>query len=184
MLRIAIRISKVTDLPSGVSPKAIAEAAVADGVMTTSAAISDPTAQTSGDDAFMQRSAKGGPDGNGLQSMSDWNEFRMSASMASVLNGYSDPRLPQYFLPALNTGLYSGIRNGLSVDQLGLAPNQAANNSHVGQRWSSTNIVDANGNVLGSPNSIATAQNVMVTAESCFNRAEGALLGLEYGWHG
>ena len=181
LLRIAIRISKVTDLPAGVSAQAIAEAAVADGVMTASAPITDPSAQTSGDDAFVQRSAKGGPDGNGLQSMSDWNEFRMSASMASVLNGYADPRLPDYFLPALNTGKYSGIRNGLSVAQLGIAQNQAANNSHVGQRWSSTNIVDANGNVLGSANSIATAQNVMVTAESYFNRAEGAVLGWNMG---
>ncbi|MGH2648104.1 MAG: SusD/RagB family nutrient-binding outer membrane lipoprotein [Ginsengibacter sp.] len=176
-LRIAIRISKVDPATA----KTEAEAAVADGVMTTSAPITDPTAQTSGDDAFVQRSAKGGPDGNGLQSMSDWGEFRMSASMASVLNGYQDPRLPQYFLPSLNTGLYSGVRNGLSVDQLGLAPNQSANNSHVGKRWSSTNIIDKNGNVLGDPNSIATAQNVMVVAESYFNRAEGALLGWNMG---
>ena len=176
-LRIAMRISKVDPATA----KTVAEAAVADGVMTTSAAIADPTAQTSGDDAFVQRSAKGGPDGNGLQSMSDWNEFRMSASMASVLKGYQDPRLPQYFLPSLNTGLYSGLRNGLSIAQLGDAPNQAANNSHVGQRWSSTAIVDKNGNVLGSANSIATAQNVMVTAESYFNRAEGALLGWNMG---
>lgn len=180
LLRIAIRISKVTDLPSGVNPQAVAEAAVTDGVMTTSAPITDPTAQTSGDDAFVERSANG-TDGNGLQSMSDWNEFRMSASMASVLKGFQDPRLPQYFLPALNTGLYSGVRNGLSVAQLGLAPNQAANNSHVGKRWSSTSVIDKNGNVLGDPNSIATGQNVMVTAESYFNRAEGALLGWNMG---
>ncbi|HET7119325.1 MAG TPA: SusD/RagB family nutrient-binding outer membrane lipoprotein [Hanamia sp.] len=177
LLRIAIRISKVDPATA----KTVAEAAVADGVMTTSVPITDPSAQTSGDDAFVQRSAKGGPDGNGLQSMSDWNEFRMSASMASVLKGYQDPRLPQYFLPALNTGLYSGIRNGLSVAQLGDAPNQAANNSHVGKRWSSTNVVDKNGNVLGDANSIATAQNVMVVAESYFNRAEGALLGWNMG---
>ena len=176
-LRLAIRISKVDPTRA----KAEAEAAVAGGVMTTSAPIADPTAQTSGDDAFLQRSGKGGPDGNGLQSMSDWNEFRMSASMASVLNGYQDPREPQYFLPSLNTGLYSGLRNGLSVAQLGDAKNLAANNSHVGQRWSSTNIVDKNGVVLGSANSIATAQNVMVTAESYFNRAEGALLGWSMG---
>jgi hypothetical protein len=180
-LRIAIRMSKVDPTTA----KSVAEAAVADGagkwIMTNSAPITDPTAQTSGDDAFVQRSAKGGPDGNGLQSMSDWNEFRMSASMASVLNGYQDPRLPQYFLPALNTGLYSGIRNGLSVAQLGLAPSQAANNSHDGQRWASTNVVDKNGNVLGSANAISTAQNVMVVAETYFNRAEGAVLGWNMG---
>jgi hypothetical protein len=172
-LRLAIRISKVDPARA----KTEAEAAVANGVMTTSVPITDPTAQTSGDDAFVQRSAKNN-DGNGLQSMSDWNEFRMSATMASVLNGYQDPRLPQYFLPTLNSGTaYMGLRNGLSVTQLTLSPNLASNNSHVGQRWASTAVVDKNGNVLGSANSVATAQNVMVTAESYFNRAEGALLG-------
>ncbi len=175
-LRLAIRISKVDPARA----KTEGEAAVAGGVMTTSVAITDPTAQTAGDDAFVQRSAKG-TDGNGLQSMSDWNEFRMSATMASVLNGYQDPRLPQYFLPAVNTGVYSGIRNGLSIAQQTLAPNVAANNSHVGQRWSSSNVVDKSGNVTGSANSIATGQNVMVTAESYFNRAEGALLGWNMG---
>jgi hypothetical protein len=175
-LRLAIRISKVDPARA----KTEAEAAVAAGVMTTSAAITDPTAATAGDDAFILRSAKN-TDGNGLQSMSDWNEFRMSATMASVLNGYQDPREPSYFLPSLNTGLYSGLRNGLSIDQLGKTQNLAANNSHVGQRWSSTNIVDKNGNVLGSANSIATSQNVMVVAESYFNRAEGAILGWNMG---
>jgi SusD/RagB-like outer membrane lipoprotein len=176
-LRLAIRISKVNPTLA----QAQAEAAVAGGVMTTSAPITDPTAPpSSGDDAFVLRSPKN-TDGNGLQSMSDWNEFRMSATMSSVLNGFQDPREPQMFLPALNTGVYSGIRNGLSVAQLGQAQNLAVNNSHVGQRWSSVNVVDKNGNVLGSANSISTAQNVMVTAESYFNRAEGAVLGWNMG---
>lgn len=175
-LRLAIRISKVDPARA----QAEAEAAVAGGVMTTSAAISDPTSMTSGDDALVQRSAKN-TDGNGLQSMSDWNEFRMSSAMASVLKGFQDPRLPQYFLPAFNTGVYSGLRNGLSVTQLGLTPNLAANNSHVGQRWSSTAVVDKNGNTLGSVNSIATGQNIQCTAEVYFLRAEGALLGWNMG---
>jgi hypothetical protein len=175
-LRLALRISKVDPARA----KTEAEAAVAAGVMTTSVAISDPTAQTSGDDAFVLRSAKN-TDGNGLQAMSDWNEFRMSASMSSVMNGYQDPRLPQYFLPAYNTGLYSGLRNGLTVDQLGKVPNAAANNSHVGKRWSSTAVVDKNGNSIGDASSIATGQNIMVTAETYFNRAEGALLGWSMG---
>lgn len=175
-LRLALRISKVDPARA----KTEAEAAVAAGVMTTSAPITDPTAMTSGDDAFVLRSAVN-TDGNGLQAMSDWNEFRMSATMASVLNGYQDPREPSYFLPAVNTNKYSGLRNGLSIDQLGLAQNLAGNNSHVGQRWSSTAVVDKLGNVTGSASSIATAQNIMVTAESYFNRAEGALLGWNMG---
>ena len=175
-LRLAVRISKVDPARA----QSEAEAAVAGGVMTTSAAISDPTAMTSGDDALVQRSAKNN-DGNGLQSMSDWNEFRMSASMASVLKGFQDPRLPVYFLPALNTGVYSGLRNGLSVPQLGLTPNLAANNSHVGQRWSSSAVVDKDKNSLGSATSIATGQNIMCVAEVYFLRAEGAMLGWNMG---
>ena len=176
-LRLALRISKVDPARA----KTEAEAAVAAGVMETTAAITDPTAMTSGDDALVTRSAVNN-DGNGLQSMSDWNEFRMSATMASVLNGYNDPRLPVYFLPTLNSGTqYKGIRNGLSVDQQTQAANLAVNNSHVGARWSSSNVVDKNGNILGSANSIATAQNIMSVAEVFFCRAEGVLLGWNMG---
>jgi hypothetical protein len=91
-----------------------AEAAVAGGVFTTSP----------GDDALVLRSTKGG-DGNGLSIMSDWNEFRMSASMESVLKGYADPRISTYFIPSVNTGTYEGLRNGLSVQQLGNSANSA-----------------------------------------------------------
>ena len=28
-----------------------------------------------------------------------WNEFRMSASMESVLKGYEDPRMAEYYMP-------------------------------------------------------------------------------------
>jgi hypothetical protein len=154
-LRLAMRISNVDPARA----KTEAEAAVADGVMTTSP----------DDDALIQRSTKG-DDGNGLSIMSDWNEFRMSASMESVLKGYNDPRLPVYFLPAVNTGKYQGLRNGLSVDQLGKDANKADNNSHVGPRWASP----AAG---GISTYLSTPQNVMATAEAYFLRAEGSLLG-------
>jgi len=154
-LRLALRISNVDPARA----KTEAEAAVAAGVMTSSP----------DDDALIQRSTKGS-DGNGLAIMSDWNEFRMSASMESVLKGYKDPRLPIYFLPAVNTGEYNGLRNGLSVVQLGLDANKADNNSHVGPRWASP----AAG---GLSTYLSTPQNVMATAEAYFLRAEGALLG-------
>jgi hypothetical protein len=147
-LRLALRISKVDPARA----KAEAEAAVASGVMTTSP----------DDDALVQRSLKGN-DGNGLSIMSEWNEFRMSASMESTLKGYNDPRMGEYFLPAVKTGTYEGLRNGLTVDQLGNASNKADANSHVGTRWTSSGL--------------ATPQNVMCTAEAYFLRAEGALLG-------
>ncbi len=170
-LRLALRVSKVE--PS--VGQAEAEKSVAAGVMTTSP----------GDDAFIERSSVGG-DINGLSTMSDWNEFRMSATMASVLKGYQDPRISQYFLPTANSknptfGIfanYMGLRNGLSVAQQTLTQNLAAANSHQGQRWSSTNVL-VGGTVVGEASYTNTPQNVMETAECYFLRAEGAL----YGWN-
>lgn len=151
-LRLALRISKVDPARA----KTEAEAAVAGGVLTTS-----PT-----DDALVQRDTKG-DDGNGLSIMSEWNEFRMSAAMESVLKGYDDPRMPTYFLPAVKTNTYEGLRNGLTSTQLTEPVNTADYNSHVGQRWTSAGL--------------KTPQNVMATAESYFLRAEGALNGWNMG---
>jgi len=158
-LRLAIRISKVDPARA----KTEGEAAIAAGVLTTSP----------DDDAFVQRSTKGS-DGNGLAIMSDWNEFRMSAAMASVLNGYADPRESSYFLPAVNGGGFHGVRNGLTATQLTQTPNKAGANSHVGPRWASPS---AGG--LGTY--LSTPQNVMVTAEAYFLMAEAALLGWNVG---
>jgi hypothetical protein len=151
-LRLAVRISNVDESRAQTE----AEAAVAGGVMLNSAS----------DDALMQKSKKGS-DFNGLAIMSDWNEFRMSASMESVLKGYDDPRLGEYFLPAVNSGTYEGLRNGLTVSQLGDDMNKAGANSHVGTRWTSAGQ--------------ETPQNIISTAEAYFNRAEGALLGWSMG---
>jgi hypothetical protein len=159
-LRLAIRISAVDPTRA----KTEGEAAIAGGVLTTSP----------DDDALIQRSTKGS-DGNGLSIMSDWNEFRMSASMASVLNGYSDPRLPVYFLPVVSSGTYKGLRNGLTANQLGQSANTAPANSHVGPRWTSTTFPG------GLSTYLASSQNVMATAESYFLRAEGSLLGWNVG---
>lgn len=150
-LRLAMRISKVNPTRA----KSEGEAAYASGVLQTSP----------DDDALVKRSDKG-QDWNGLSIM-DWNEFRMSASMESVLKGYNDPRMEIYFRPAANGG-YHGLRNGLSVAQLGepLSSNDA--NSNKGERWSSTTGLE-------------TPSNVMCTAEAYFLRAEGALLGWNMG---
>lgn len=150
-LRLAMRISKADPDRA----KSEAEAAVASGVLTTSP----------DDDALVKRS-NNGSDWNGLAIM-DWNEFRMSASMESVLKGYDDPRIGIYFRPAANGG-YHGLRNGLSVAQLAdpLSSNDA--NSDKGLRWSSTTGLE-------------TPSNVMCAAEAYFLRAEGALLGWNMG---
>ena len=169
-LRLAMRISKVDPARA----KTEGEAAYTAGVMTASPA----------DDALIKRTTAG-DDGNGLSIMSDWNEFRMSASMASVLKGYQDPRLPVYFLPTFDEtngpNNYQGLRNGLTVAQLGDPANDKDKNSHVGQRWSSSGIVNKAGVVLGTATSLSTPQNVMCAAEAYFLRAEGALLGWNMG---
>jgi Susd and RagB outer membrane lipoprotein len=165
-LRLALRISKVDP----VRAKTEAEAAYAAGVLTDSP----------GDDALIQKSLKG-EDNNGLSIMSDWNEFRMSASMESVLNGYQDPRLKEYWLPdgatkanPLGNGKYDGLRNGLTSTQLTESINSATSNAKVGKRWSSPDFG-------GSDKYLETSQNIMCTAEAYFLRAEGALLGWNMG---
>lgn len=156
-LRLAVRISNV----NATLAKTEAEAAYAGGVFTTSP----------GDDTYSPKNTK---DINRISQMSNWNEFRMSATMESVLKGYDDPRISEYFIPAKNTGTYEGLRNGLSESQLGDAMNKPNANSHVGPRWSSL----AYG---GIPNHLSTPANVMCAAEAWFLRAEGALLGWSMG---
>ena len=159
-LRLAVRISNVD---SG-KARTEAEAAVAGGVFTKSP----------DDDALVQRSLKG-DDGNGLAIM-QWNEFRMSASMESVLKGYDDPRMTEYFLPSKRNGTYDGLRNGLTTaqqtDKSGLS--DADYNSQQGPRWSPASLG-------GVESYLETPQNVMCTAEAYFLRAEGALKGWNMG---
>jgi hypothetical protein len=151
-LRLAVRISAVDPNKA----KTEGEAAVAGGVLMTSPA----------DDVLIPRSLKG-TDVNGLSRM-DWNEFRMSATMESVLKGYDDPRRTIYFNPSKNTGDYEGLRNGLPAGEMALALNRPDANSRHGNRWSSTTGLE-------------TPSNVMATAEAWFLRAEGVLLGWNMG---
>src|SRR6266542_975585 len=165
-LRLAVRISKVDPARA----KTEAEAAYAAGVMTDSP----------DDDALIQKSLKG-DDNNGLSIMSDWNEFRMSAAMESVMVGYQDPRLPVYWLSDGATadnpngnGKYDGLRNGLTSTQLTQSINLTTANAKAGKRWSSPAFA-------GNADYLVTPQNVMCAAEAYFLRAEGALLGWNMG---
>jgi hypothetical protein len=148
-LRLALRISKVD--PARAQTEA--EAAVAGGVMTDLA-----------DDAYMVKNLQGN-DHNGLGRIAVWNEFRMSASMESVLKGYADPRMSVYFQPASATNTYEGLRNGLNPAQLSGASDD---HSNVGKRW-----VVGGGSAWESQ--LTVPQNIMHAAEAFFLRAEGAL---------
>lgn len=160
-LRLALRISKADPARA----KTEAEKAVAAGVMTDIA-----------DDAMMTKSATVGTDANGLSFISGWNEFRMSASMESMLKGYKDPRLSVYFQPAVKTGEYHGIRNGLTATQLNLEQNTNDYNSNVGSRWISWSTTDKKWVY-----NYGTKQDIMHAAEAYFLRAEGALNGWNMG---
>ena len=152
-LRLAVRMSKADPARA----KTEGEAAAAGGLLATSPA----------DDALIFRTQKG-DDFNGLTVM-DWNEFRMSAAMESVLKGYADPRIGVYFSPA-STGGYHGLRNGLSSADMAVTLNKADNNSNKGPRWDKS-----------KPGTMETPSNVMATAEAWFLRAEGVLLGWNMG---
>lgn len=112
---------------------------------------------------------------NSINNLATWtyiNEFRMSASMNSVLQGFSDPRLSEYFNEAGgrtggNEG-YKGLRNGLPASEKTSDINNA--NSFVDTKW--LPIAD-NGSNLPSV--------VMSCAEVYFLRAEGALRGWNMG---
>src|SRR5690606_4444795 len=127
-----------------------AEEAVSEGVMVDLS-----------DDAYLQVSAV---NYNGFNRQSGWNEFRMSATMESLLVGYDDPRLSKYWQPAVNTGKYAGVRNGMNVAEIVASPNSPENTSGPSD-------------YLLPQNRGTTPATVMYTAEAYFLRAEGALLG-------
>jgi hypothetical protein len=152
-LRVAIRISKVA--PDKAKTEAEAAAAHAGGLITDNA-----------DNAFMQPTPPNYL--NPLGVISDWGEFRMSAAMESVLKGYADPRLPKYFEPAVATGQFKGIRNGLTIEQMSATYNSNENNSNVVERF-------RNANYGTEPHGL------YVAAETWFNLAEAKLNGWSVG---
>ena len=158
-LRLAMRISYV----NAALAKTQAEAAVAAGVMT----------DISGD-AYMPHTNKTYNEENGLAVTAGWDDIRMSASMASILKGYNDPRLPIYFQPAVTTGLYSGVRNGLYVSEKEIDANGRLYNSNLGTRW----VTWVSGNWVTN---YSVNQDIMHAAEAYFLRAEGALNGWNMG---
>lgn len=160
-LRLALRISKADPARA----KTEAEKAVAAGVMTTVA-----------DDAMMKKSATVTTDGNGLSTIAGWNEFRMSAAMESMLRGYKDPRMQVYFQPAVRTGEYHGVRNGLTAALLNIQQNTNDYNSNVGTRWITWSTADNKWLY-----NYGTPQDIMHCAEAYFLRSEGALNGWNMG---
>lgn len=160
-LRLALRISKVNSARA----KTEAEAAVASGVMLSAA-----------DDAMMIRTGVTSADGNGISRISGWQEFRMSATMESILKGFNDPRMTVFFQPAFATQTYEGLRNGLGPNELVVQSNTNDYNSNVGSRW-----IRNTGSGSGWENLLAVNADIMHAAEAFFLRSEGALNGWNMG---
>ena len=149
-LRLALRISKVEPAKA----QAEAEAAVAGGVMA------DVT-----DDGYLKVAADRP---NGLGRIASWNEFRMSATMESVMNGYQDPRLPAYWAPAVSDGKYRGVRNGMLASEMVLPANGYLNNSNVADRFTTAQMT-------------TEPMTVLRSGEAYLLRAEGAVNGWNMG---
>ena len=154
-LRLAVRSSKADPARAKIE---------GEKAISTGGVLEDSPSQ----DALIFRTLKG-DDFNGLTVM-DWNEFRMSSTMESVLKGYSDPRIGEYFSKAAGTNDYDGLRNGLNSADMALPLNSAANNSNKGPRWDKS-----------KPGTMETPSNVMASSEGWFLRAEGVLLGWSMG---
>ncbi|MGH7576088.1 MAG: SusD/RagB family nutrient-binding outer membrane lipoprotein [Longimicrobiales bacterium] len=150
-LRLAMRVRYADEALA----RQEAEKAVAAGVMTANA-----------DNAEVLTTADSR---NPLETITAWGEFRMSAAMESVLEGYDDPRLGEYFDEAADGSGFQGLRNG----QTRINRNSATLNpafSDVDLKWRPLG--------LGGDN---PPMRVMAAAEVYFLRAEGALLGWNMG---
>ncbi|MEX1212457.1 MAG: SusD/RagB family nutrient-binding outer membrane lipoprotein [Balneolaceae bacterium] len=146
-LRLAMRISYVE--PDMAEEEA--EKAVLDGVMMDNS-----------DNAMVLTTQ------NSLQPLgviSSWGEFRMSAAMESTMEGFEDPRLPEYW-DEIEGGGFEGLRNGLPRTDKGPHLNTAHSNMHT--KWRTP--------AAGGEN---LPIRVMAAAEVYFLRAEGALRGWE-----
>src|SRR5690606_368163 len=120
-LRLAMRIKYVEPELA----KTHAEQAVADGVITDNA-----------DNGYVTSSIDWP---NPYNTITQWSDFRMSADMESVLKGYLDPRVADYYSEAAQPDAaddpagvvfnYEGIRNGQSKsDKQGQGFNAKASN--------------------------------------------------------
>lgn len=111
---------------------------------------------------------------NPLETITDWGEFRMSATMESILEGYGDPRMPEYFSPAADGDSdgdgspYEGLLNGQT--KVSLETSKNAGHSDV-----ATKFIDV---ARGGSN---PPIEIMNAAEMFFLRAEGALQGWSMG---
>jgi len=149
-LRLAVRVAYVDPALA----KQQAEKAIADGVMTDNT--QNATVRCSANSL------------NFYAAITYIDEFRMTATMQSVMVGYNDPRISVYFDPAVSGGGYKGIRNGLPRVEKGTFLKDPY--SFINTKWRPL--------ARGGTN---PPMPVMQAAEVYFLKAEGALRGWNMG---
>ncbi|ANI88964.1 hypothetical protein A9P82_06445 [Arachidicoccus ginsenosidimutans] len=149
-LRLAMRIVKADPATA----KTQGEKALADdgGLLSTAA-----------DVAKMSIYAGWNGGTNDYDLVAGWGDTRANAAIITYMNGYSDPRISKYFLPATDAsvaGQYIGLRIGGDISA-------GAHDTYVGY---------SNLNVNGAFSQSAS-QLIMSAAEAWFLKAEAALRG-------
>jgi hypothetical protein len=158
-LRLAVRISNIDPDKAQVE----AETVINGNLLETNAddALLNVTSLTSG--------------GNGMPRMESFYQDVMSASMESVLKGYNDPRMDEFYTPVepnstipneliTNVGGYHGMANGFYPDYI----NHFRAYSVYGHRFK-------------DGTQYITPINIMHAAETYFLKAEGAWRGWNMG---
>lgn len=115
-----------------------------------------------------------GTNRNPLETITNWGEFRMSATMESILKGFGDPRMEVYFDPAASgdsdgDGIpYEGLQNGQTKVALGTSKNAGHSDLNVFYR----NVAQGGAN---------PSIDIMRASEVHFLLAEAALAGFSVG---
>ncbi len=161
-LRLAMRISYVE--PAKAKQEAEKAMSAPEGVITNNA------------DNALSKVKVDGTNVNKLSTITYISEFVLSSTLASLMNGYEDPRIPVYTQPCCGRltpanavfGGLVGLRNGNPPAQRGT--NLDLQYSYVGKKWLPINNGGSN-----------EPDHIMEAAEVYFLRAEGALRGWNMG---
>ncbi len=161
-LRLAIRISYVE--PAKAKLEAEKAASAPEGFIVNNA------------DNALSKVKIDGTNVNKLSTITYISEFVLSSTLASLMNGYEDPRIPVYTQPCCGRltpanavfGGLVGFRNGFPPAQRGT--NLDLQYSYVGKKWLPINNGGTN-----------EPDHIMEAAEVFFLRAEGALRGWNMG---
>ena len=161
-LRLAVRISYIE--PAKAKLEAEKAAAAPEGFIVNNA------------DNALSKVKVDGTNVNKLSTITYISEFVLSSTVASLMNGYDDPRIPVYTQPCCgrltpSTAVFGGLvgfRNGYPAAQRGT--NLDLQYSYVGKKWLPINNGGTN-----------EPDHIMEAAEVFFLRAEGALRGWNMG---